>query len=93
MTHEKNHIMKESRKNQNEMLDNTNHGEITILHRECIFIEVVINHTMKVAGQKMECMMRTQAFFHVTPEDTDQEKMKLLRMANKLQDRHKKTPI
>lgn len=33
--------------------------------------------------------MRAQAFFHVTPEDTDQEKMKLLRMANKLQDQHK----
>lgn len=55
MTHEKNHIMKESRKNQNEMLDNTNHGEITSFHRECLFIEVVINHTTKVAGQKMEC--------------------------------------
>ncbi|KEH24329.1 hypothetical protein MTR_7g107300 [Medicago truncatula] len=34
-------------------------------------------------------LMRAQAFFHVTPEDTDQEKMKLLRMANKLQDQQK----
>jgi len=66
MTHEKNHIIKESRKNQNKMLDNTDHGGSR-----------VSNESRPKNGMHDES---SSFLSRDSSEDTGQEKMKLLRM-------------
>lgn len=93
--HEKNHVMKDSTRNKNKVLDNTEHGYSRWIEtkRDHKFPSRMPYRSGYESGRPSNGVHDEGSRFlsHDSREDTDQEKMKLMRMVLKLQDQLNKT--